>query len=133
MNAWHACVLETQNISNSLELIACMMQSEDNLLNQCGTILNIDVSSVMDCKNLRSNDQILQKYADLTDKVKHRGVPAIAIDNVSKLKIQIISSLTTLLIKKVYRKNEQNNIIDNFDKVFCDKYKKKFNKVLDNC
>lgn len=132
MNAWHACVLETQNISDSLELIACMMQSKDNLLNQCGTILNIDVSSVMDCKKSRSNDQILQKYADLTDEVNHRGVPAIAIDNVRELEV-IISSLTTLLIKKVYRTREQDNIIDNFDKVFCDKYKEKFNKILDNC
>lgn len=60
-----------------------MMSSKNNLLNQCASQLKIDVSAVKNCKKSRSVDQILQKYADLTDKVKHKGVPAIAIDNVS--------------------------------------------------
>lgn len=60
-----------------------MMQSKLNWLNQCASNLNIDVSSVKQCKESRSVDQILQKYADVTGKVKIAGVPAVAIDNVS--------------------------------------------------
>lgn len=60
-----------------------MMQSKNNLLNHCASIFHIDVSSVTKCMNSRSVDQILQKYADLTDKVNFKGVPAIAFDNVS--------------------------------------------------
>lgn len=75
--------MENHNISDSLKLIACMMRGKKNRLNQCATRHNIDVSSVKNCKNSRTVSQILQKYADITDKVMHKGVPAVAIDNVS--------------------------------------------------
>ncbi|KAH8419176.1 hypothetical protein KR222_008062, partial [Zaprionus bogoriensis] len=114
LNAWHACILEHHNISDSLKLIACMMRSHKNKLETCASRYNIDVKSVKECKQSRSIDDILEKYAEETDKTPHRGVPAVAIDN-------------------VYNRDEQDKISENFDEVFCAKYEQKFNKKLDNC
>ncbi|KAL7729395.1 hypothetical protein ACLKA6_008959 [Drosophila palustris] len=114
LNAWHACILEHHNITNSLKLIACMMRSRKNKLDECSSHYGINVTAVKDCKKSRSVDDILQKYGEDSSKVAYRGVPAITIDN-------------------VYDDDEQENISENFDDVFCAKYEAKFNKKLRNC
>ncbi|XP_034488178.1 GILT-like protein 2 [Drosophila innubila] len=114
LNAWHACILEHHNISESLKLIACMMRGHKIRLDICANRYSIDVTAVKDCKMSRSLDDILEKYAEASDKVTYKGVPAITFDN-------------------VYDEDEQDNTSDNFDTVFCAKYEAKFNKKLQSC
>ncbi|KAH8311919.1 hypothetical protein KR044_008555, partial [Drosophila immigrans] len=116
LNAWHGCILEHNNITESLKLIACMMRSGKNKLDKCATRYSIDVTAVKDCKKNRSIDDILEKYRQATDKIEDvmEGVPAIAVDN-------------------VFNQDEQGDLTDDFDKVFCAKYEAKFNKKLKKC
>ncbi|XP_017855868.1 PREDICTED: gamma-interferon-inducible lysosomal thiol reductase [Drosophila arizonae] len=114
LNAWHACILEHNDINISLKLIACMMRGRKNNLDKCANRYGIDVTAVKDCKSARSVDEILQKYAEATAQVDFRGVPAIAVDN-------------------EFKSDDQDELTDNFDQTFCAKYKAKFNIRLKNC
>ncbi|KAH8382319.1 hypothetical protein KR009_002914 [Drosophila setifemur] len=114
LNAWHGCILEHHNAVESLKLISCMMKGKKNRLDICGTRYQIDVEDVRNCKETRSVDDILKKYAKESAKISFRGVPAVALDN-------------------VYDADESEKLTDNFDAIFCAKYKKKFNKNLSNC
>ncbi|EDW58553.2 GILT-like protein 2 [Drosophila virilis] len=114
LNAWHGCILEHNNKTISLKLIACMMRGRKNNLDRCAKRYNIDVSAVKECKKARSVDEILKKYGEATAQVAFHGVPAIAVDN-------------------AYDETDQESLSDNFDQTFCAKYKAKFNKSLENC
>lgn len=83
LNAWHACILEHNDINISLKLIACMMRGRKNNLDKCAKRYHIDVTAVKDCKSSRSVDNILKKYGEATAEVDFSGVPAIAVDNAS--------------------------------------------------
>ncbi|KAH8385645.1 GILT-like protein 2 [Drosophila serrata] len=114
LNAWHACILEHHEIKESLKLIACMMRGKKNRLDKCAARYKINVDDVKNCKQTRDVNDILDKYAVETAKVSFEGVPAVALDN-------------------VYNQDLSANLTDHFDAIFCEKYKEKFNKVLDNC
>ncbi|EDW83943.1 uncharacterized protein Dwil_GK13875 [Drosophila willistoni] len=114
LNAWHGCILEHHNQNESLKLIACMMRGKKNKLDNCSERYQIDVSDVKECKQNRSVNEILAKYARESSKVQYRGVPAITVDN-------------------IFVEDDQDNLYANFDAVFCAKYKAKFNKTLQNC
>lgn len=134
LNAWHACILEHNDINISLKLIACMMRGRKNNLDKCANRYGIDVTAVKDCKSARSVDEILKKYAEATAQVDFRGVPAIAVDNAS-----IISFSSILYYKQFsffnqeFKSDDQDELSDNFDQTFCAKYKAKFNIRLKNC
>lgn len=68
------------------------MRSHKNKLDICATRYSINVTAVKDCKKSRSVDDILGKYAKVSDKVAYRGVPAITIDNVSICNLSRISN-----------------------------------------
>ncbi|EDV90740.1 GH14296 [Drosophila grimshawi] len=114
LNAWHACILEHKSFEVAFKLIACMMRGLKNRLDSCATRFNINVSDVKRCKQSRSIADILKKYGDETAEVAFHGVPAIAVDH-------------------VYVEDDQSNLSDNFDAVFCGKYEAKFNIRLPNC
>ncbi|KAH8356365.1 hypothetical protein KR084_006455 [Drosophila pseudotakahashii] len=114
LNAWHACILEHHDIVESMKLIACMMRFKKNRLDKCADRFGIDVSDVKNCKETREVNEILKKYGEETAKIPFQGVPAIAMDN-------------------VYDADISADLTDNFDSIFCAKYKEKFNKELDNC
>ncbi|KAH8241310.1 hypothetical protein KR032_007850 [Drosophila birchii] len=114
LNAWHGCILEHHEIAESLKLIACMMRGKKNRLNQCADRYKINVDDVKNCKKTRSVNNILETYAEETAKVSFEGVPAITLDN-------------------VYDADVSANLTDQFDDIFCEKYKQKFKKELENC
>ncbi|XP_017091567.2 GILT-like protein 2 [Drosophila bipectinata] len=114
LNAWHGCILEHHNVTQSFKLIACMMRGKRNRLDKCADRYKIDVGDVKKCKATRSVNEILAKYRQETAKVSFNGVPAIALDN-------------------IYDAHESEQLSDNFDVMFCAKYKKKFNKSLNTC
>ncbi|XP_023163515.2 GILT-like protein 2 [Drosophila hydei] len=114
LNAWHACILEHNDINISLKLIACMMRGRKNNLDKCAKRYHIDVTAVKDCKSSRSVDNILKKYGEATAEVDFSGVPAIAVDD-------------------EYNADDQEDLMAIFDHTFCAKYKAKFNITLNNC
>ncbi|KAH8278889.1 hypothetical protein KR018_010781 [Drosophila ironensis] len=114
LNAWHGCILEHHSIAESLKLIGCMMRGKRNRLDKCAKRYQIDVGDVKTCKSTRSVNDILAKYGEATSKVHFAGVPAIALDN-------------------VYDENESEKLSENFDALFCAKYRDKFHKTLKNC
>ncbi|KAH8247737.1 hypothetical protein KR038_009240 [Drosophila bunnanda] len=114
LNAWHGCILEHHEIKDSLRLIACMMRGKRNRLVKCAGRFKINVDNVKNCKRSRTVNDILEKYGEETDAVSFQGVPAISLNN-------------------VYDESLSANLTDHFDAIFCEMYKEKFNKVLDNC
>lgn len=133
LNAWHGCILEHNNMTISLKLIACMMRGRKNNLDRCAKRYNIDVSAVKECKKARSVNEILKKYGEATAQVAFRGVPAIAVDNVSTSSLGQRVIRITFVIPQAYDETDQESLSDNFDQTFCAKYKAKFNKSLENC
>ncbi|XP_022209488.2 GILT-like protein 2 [Drosophila obscura] len=114
LNAWHGCILQHHNITESVKMIACMMQEKKNRLDQCAEHYGIDVSDVKNCRRTRSVRDILAEYGEETAQVKHEGVPAVAVDY-------------------IYNVNEQSILLNHFDAVFCSQYETMYHIKLDNC
>ncbi|BFF91970.1 GILT-like protein 2 [Drosophila madeirensis] len=114
LNAWHGCILQHHNITESVQMIACMMRGKKNRLDTCADHYRIDVSDVKNCRKSRSVNDILAEYGKETALVNHEGVPAVAVDY-------------------VYNVNEQNDLLNHFDSVFCARYETMYHLKLANC
>ncbi|XP_016949790.1 GILT-like protein 3 [Drosophila biarmipes] len=114
LNALHACVLETLDIRSAFDLIHCMLRSYANELDRCSNSLGVDARKIWACKRSRSNAEILAPYGRETLKLEISFVPSIVFEN-------------------KFDPYGQRGIRNNFERHFCQEYKKKFNTTVAPC
>ncbi|XP_036674650.2 GILT-like protein 3 [Drosophila suzukii] len=114
LNALHACIIETLDIRKAFDLIYCMLRSYSNELDKCSRSMGLDVSKARECKSSRTNAEILEPYGRETLKLELSFVPSIVFEN-------------------NFKPYGQRSIRNNFERHFCQEYKKKFNITLPTC
>ncbi|TMW45856.1 hypothetical protein DOY81_009060 [Sarcophaga bullata] len=114
LNALHACIVEHNTIEEQLEMFNCLLNGYNTDVDVCAKNLNIDVAPAKNCKNTRTNVDILKKYGDETDAIEISFVPSIAMGG-------------------QFDPWKQRSILYNFSRVFCRKYKEKFGITLEKC
>ncbi|XP_037030721.1 GILT-like protein 2 [Bradysia coprophila] len=115
LNRVHACILDSLQFDLAFRLITCGMRSFRATLEECAPRMRVNLEQIYsECANVTKGTELLVNYGDQTKKISLSFVPSVGID-------------------KIYDYDEQPDILQNFDLIFCQKYFVKFNKVLDGC
>ncbi|XP_061401328.1 GILT-like protein 3 [Musca vetustissima] len=114
LNALHACIVEHNTMREQLDMITCLLNGYSTDVDTCATQLNIDVTAAKNCKATRSTVDILKKYGDMTDAIDMTFVPSIGLGG-------------------VFDPWKQRSILHNFARVFCRKYREKYDVDLQDC
>ncbi|XP_055850187.1 GILT-like protein 3 [Episyrphus balteatus] len=114
LNAQHACVIENNSEREAFDMVTCMMSGYNKKLNKCATKFGINVDAAKSCKESKSTENILEKYGVDTYSVNPSFIPTITIDG-------------------IFNWNEQDEILQDLDAVFCRRYENKYNVKLDGC
>ncbi|XP_055903782.1 GILT-like protein 2 [Eupeodes corollae] len=114
LNALHASIIEHNTKREAFDMISCLMSGYNRNLDKCATQFGINVDAAQHSKNTRLTSDILEKYGNDTYSINPSFIPTISIDN-------------------VYSWDEQEDILEDFDAVFCKRYENKFNIKLSGC
>jgi len=114
LNRMHACILDSLQFDLAFRLIACGMRGFRATLEECAPRMRIDLQPIYECANSRKGSELLVGYGNETKKIDLSFVPSIGIDG-------------------IFDYDEQDDILRKFDSVFCQKYYKKYNKLLNGC
>ncbi|KAL5284678.1 hypothetical protein ACFFRR_006783 [Megaselia abdita] len=114
LNALHACIIENNSVEESFNLISCLMRGFNTNVDVCANHYNVDIQKAKDCKKSRSTVNILEKYGNETSKIQAYFIPAIGMGD-------------------EHNYDEQYDLRQNFDNMFCEKFTSKFNYTLKGC
>ncbi|XP_075170510.1 GILT-like protein 3 [Haematobia irritans] len=114
LNAMHACIVEHNTVREQLDMITCLLNGYNTDIDMCSQQLDIDVTAAKNCKASRETNEILKKYGNMTDSIDMTFVPSVGLGG-------------------VFDPWKQRSILHNFPRIFCRKYREKFDVELQKC
>ncbi|XP_043275996.1 GILT-like protein 3 [Venturia canescens] len=98
-NMIHACAIDIiKNPSVRLEFLVCMIKDNLNpidITKSCGEKMNLDVASILDCKENLKGKELLAMYGKQTDDLRPKisFIPTITLDKNSDNQREILKNL----------------------------------------